>query len=127
MKHKYPFFFILLLVISQQIFAGNIILSKVVSNTTPKETIQVWNSDLNKKIYIYYKHDYVYSTNTNYRVSVSKQINGIYVRTENKYFPVQKGKNTSFLHIDIKEPGEYIISIIDDKGFITSEQNYTVL
>jgi hypothetical protein len=122
-----PFLFVLLLVLSNIAFSGNIILCNSTKYGIPKESINTWNLEQSNKICVYYQHDYIYKSNTQYRISISKQINGIYVRTENKHFPVQKGKKTSVVYFDIKEAGKYIISIIDEKGFITSEQNYTVL
>jgi hypothetical protein len=127
MKHKKPFLFFIVFSILGIVHGGNIVLCKSTKYGIPKESIQVWNLEYNKKICVFYQHDYIYNSNTQYRISISKQTNGVYIRTENKYFPVQKGQKTSIVYLDIKEAGNYIISIIDEKGFITSEQNYTVI
>jgi hypothetical protein len=109
-----------------RVYSGSIVLYKKSDSAIPKESMQTWNLNSDKRIYIYYQHDDVYSANVNYRVSISKKVGSIYVRQENKEFPVQKGKKDSIVFFDIAQPGNYIVSIIDEKGYIIGEQGYTV-
>lgn len=107
-------------------FAGDIILYEKPTQTIPKETKEIWDLSVSKKIYVSYQHDAPYTSNSTFRISISKKINSTFIRQESKDFPVQRGATKSVIFFEIKEPGDFIISVIDDKGYITGEQNYTV-
>lgn len=123
-------FYIITLVLSFMItwntYAGEIILCKDVKNIKSLPSQTTWDLQTNKKICLYYKHDYIYSSNTNFNIYISKNVDGYFSRIKHQSLPVQKGQKTSTVYLDIAEPGNYIVSIIDNQGYIVAEQGYTV-
>lgn len=127
MNCKKTILFILLInsVIS---FGGSIVLYKnTKTGIPPKTSTQIWELKSNNKIWVYYKHDYKYSSNAQFKINISKKIDKKYQKIESVFFQVQKGQTSSKIQLDIKEAGEYILSVIDDKGYIAGEHNYTVI
>ncbi len=107
-------------------FSGNIILYRKNGDVIPKETSQSWNTNADKKVFVYYNNEDKYPFNTTYKISISKRVGNIFIRIEGKEFPVQKGQVESITFFELKEPGDFILSVLDEQGYILSEQFYTV-
>lgn len=109
------------------LFAGEVFLCKsYTANTTLKNSTIEWQANKDN-ICIVYNHDNKYLVNAVYRLSIAKKVEEyFFARLVNKEFKVKKGDKVAYAYSKIEEPGEYIISIIDDKGFILGEQFCTI-
>ncbi len=109
------------------IHAGEVFLCKSYNaNTIPKKSQIEWCA-IKDKICIVYNHDSKFANNAVFRLSIAKKVEKyFFARFINKDFNVKKGTKVTYAYSTIDEPGDYIISIIDDKGFILGEQICTI-
>ncbi|MFN8238797.1 MAG: hypothetical protein U0T77_11560 [Chitinophagales bacterium] len=119
----------LLLVISYSLtmHAGEVFLCKsYTSNGNPKELQHEWQAKTDK-ICVVYHHDKTYPVSAKYKLSIAKRVEKyFFARFYSQEMEVKKGTNWTATYSKIEEPGDYIISIIDDKGYILGEQNCTI-
>jgi hypothetical protein len=117
-----PFFLISAMLYLSNIFAGEVFLCKSIDAKGYLFNIQKeWNSKTDN-ICIVYKHDIPCCKNTKYRLSIAKRVEKYYfARFINKDILVKKGSKNTITHYTIQEPGDYIVSIIDDNGYIIAE------
>lgn len=109
-------------------YAGEVFLCKSYNaNVKPKNSQIEWCANKDN-ICIVYNHDGKCKDDAIFRLSIAKKVEKyFFARFINKDFKVQKGTKVSYAYSKIEEPGDYIISIIDDKGFILGEQFCTIL
>jgi len=117
-----PYLLLAALLLFTNIFAGEVILCK---STTPKGALlnvqQEWNAKTDN-ICIVYKHDKPCCKNATYKLSIAKRVEKYYfARFINKEINVMKGSKNTVTYFKIEEPGDYIVSIIDDAGYIVAE------
>jgi len=117
-----PYLLLAALLLSTTIFSGEVILCR---STTSKGALlnvqQEWNSKKDN-ICIVYKHDEPCCKNATYKLSIAKRVEKYYfARFINKEINVKKGSKNTVTYYKIDEPGDYIVSIIDDEGYIIAE------
>ncbi|MFN8283774.1 MAG: hypothetical protein U0U67_11210 [Chitinophagales bacterium] len=107
--------------------AGEVFLCKSYNAKSKPKTSQIeWRANKDN-ICIVYNHDDKFKDNAVYRLSIAKRVEKyFFARFINKDIKVLKGSRTTIAYSKIDEPGDYIISIIDDKGFILGEQFCTI-
>lgn len=73
-------------------FSGNIILYRKNGDVIPKETSQSWNTNADKKVFVYYNNEDKYPFNTTYKISISKRVGNILLEPKVKNFQYKKVK-----------------------------------
>lgn len=107
--------------------AGEVYLCKSYNPKSKPQKSQIEWCANKDNICIVYNHDNNYACNAVYRLSIAKKVEKyFFARFINKEFKVKKGTKVTYAYSKIEEPGEYIISIIDDRGFILGEQFCTI-
>ena len=112
---------------SFSVFAGEVFLCKsYTGNGIPKEPRREWQAKTDK-ICVIYHHDKTYPVSAKYKLSIAKRVEKFYfARFYSQEMQVKKGTSWTATYSKIEEPGDYVISIIDDKGYILGEQNCTI-
>ncbi len=107
--------------------AGELYLCKSYSaKGGPQQNKYEWKAKTDK-ICIAYHHDNYYADTATYKLSIAKRVEKYYfARFINKQLKVAKGTNWTVTYEKIMEPGDYVISIIDNKGYIVAEHPCTV-
>lgn len=107
--------------------AGEVYLCKSFSvKGGPMNTQSEWKAKTDK-ICIAYKHDTYYKETAVYTIRITKKTEkNQYKRFMSKDLKVSKGSNWTVAYYRISEPGDYIITIIDDCGFILGEHTCLV-
>jgi hypothetical protein len=119
---------ILILALSTlQIHAGEVYLCRSYSaKGGPMQTREQWRAKKDN-ICIAYKHDNYYKESATYKLSIAKRVEKYYfARFINKEIKVVKGTNWTITYYRITEPGDYVVSIIDDHGYILGERSCVV-
>lgn len=125
-KHMKPLFVIFLLVSSVYLNAAEVILCKTIKKGLPIETQTTWDAKKDN-ICIVFNHDKPLQKNAVYKLSIARRVEKYYFwRFSNRDIFVKKGQSQIVTHSVIQEPGDYIISIIDEKGYILAEQSCTI-
>jgi hypothetical protein len=118
---------ILFLLASTLSYGGEVFLCKShTSNGKPENTQVEWNAKTDN-ICVVYHHDNAYPASAKYKLSIAKRVEKyFFARFYSQEMQVKKGMKWSVAYSKIEEPGDYIISIIDDKGYILGEQFCTI-
>ncbi|MDB5225838.1 MAG: hypothetical protein JWN78_31 [Bacteroidota bacterium] len=114
--------FAVILLLSFTLHAGDVYLCKSYSaKGGPQGVRDHWKAKTDK-ICIAYHHDKYYTDTATYKLSIAKRVEKYYfARFINKEVKVTKGTNWTVAYYKIQEPGDYVISIIDNHGYILGE------
>ena len=116
-----------LLFVSSNIMHGaEVYLCKTVKKGIPVEAQTTWDAKKDN-ICIVFNHDKPLQNNAVYKLSIARRVEKYYFwRFSNKDIFVKKEQSQIVTHSVIQEPGDYIISIIDNNGYILAEQSCTI-
>lgn len=124
MKHL---FFSAVFLFSLKLYSGDVYLCKYYSAKGGPQVIKDHWKAKTDNICIAYHHDKYYTDTATYKLSIAKRVEKYYfARFINKPVKITKGTNWTVAYYKIQEPGDYVISIIDDHGYILGERSCVV-